>query len=96
MSRPDPSPPEECAQCGAEIPRRARACPGCGADERTGWRESSIYDGLELPGESFGHDASEPAKTASGRAIAGLAWYWWVIGLMMLFTLGFGALGLSR
>ncbi|HEY4247639.1 MAG TPA: zinc ribbon domain-containing protein [Lacunisphaera sp.] len=41
--------PEECANCGAEIPRGARSCPECGADERTGWRETSIYDGLDLP-----------------------------------------------
>ena len=45
-------PPEECAQCGEPIPRNARACPGCGADERTGWREISTYDGLDLPEET--------------------------------------------
>ena len=27
-----PLPPEECAQCGATIPRHARACPECGAE----------------------------------------------------------------
>jgi hypothetical protein len=41
--------PDNCANCGAEIPRHARACPECGADETTGWREQSIYDGLDLP-----------------------------------------------
>jgi hypothetical protein len=41
--------PEECANCGAQIQRGARSCPECGADERTGWRETSIYDGLDLP-----------------------------------------------
>ncbi|MDO8544144.1 MAG: zinc ribbon domain-containing protein [Opitutaceae bacterium] len=35
-------PPEECANCGAEIPRGAKACPECGADERTGWRETTF------------------------------------------------------
>ncbi len=29
--------PSECSQCGASIPRGALNCPGCGADERTGW-----------------------------------------------------------
>ncbi len=29
--------PSECSQCGASIPRGAVNCPGCGADERTGW-----------------------------------------------------------
>jgi hypothetical protein len=45
--------PEECAVCGADIPPKAKACPECGADERTGWREQSIYDGIELPEEEF-------------------------------------------
>lgn len=47
-------PPEECANCGAEIPRHAKACPECGADERTGWRDESVYDGLDLPDAAFG------------------------------------------
>ena len=47
------SAPDECAVCGAPIPPKARACPECGADERTGWREQSIYDGIELPEEEF-------------------------------------------
>ena len=29
--------PSECSQCGASIPRGALNCPGCGADDRTGW-----------------------------------------------------------
>lgn len=56
-----PSAPEECAQCGAPIPPRARACPDCGADERTGWREASIYDGLDLP-PAAGDEESAPEK----------------------------------
>ena len=96
MSRTNQPPPEECAQCGAEIPRNARACPECGADERTGWRESSLYDGLDLPEEVFEDDAYGAAKIAARRSVGGLAWYWWVIGVMLLFTLGFGALGFLR
>jgi hypothetical protein len=57
------SPPEECANCGAAIPRDARACPECGADERTGWRESSVYDGLELPDSAYADDDPPPAKS---------------------------------
>ena len=52
----DRPPPEECANCGAAIPRHAKACPGCGADERIGWREESPYDGLDLPDEAWGED----------------------------------------
>jgi predicted nucleic acid-binding Zn ribbon protein len=47
MSRPPP--PRYCAICGAELSLNARACPKCGADERTGWREQDPTDGLDLP-----------------------------------------------
>ena len=56
------------------IPRRAHACPACGADERTGWREQSIYDGLDLPDEE---PAPGSSLSQSGRA-------WRVIGLVMV------------
>jgi predicted nucleic acid-binding Zn ribbon protein len=76
-----PPPPEECANCGAAIPRNAKACPECGADERTGWRENSIYDGLDLP-----DDPDEPgaAGRPAARQVNGIAWYWWVVGAILL------------
>ncbi len=76
---PDRStPPSECANCGAEIPPRAQACPECGADERTGWRETSIYDGLDLPDD----EPQPPAKRPPGPG--GLPWLWWLTGLVLL------------
>ncbi len=83
--------PSECAVCGADIPRHARACPACGADERTGWREQSIYDGLNLPEEAWSDDQDE---TAHRRPGGGLAWYWVVAGLLVLLAFGFAVLGL--
>ena len=35
-------PPETCPVCGEDVPRGARACPGCGADERSGWNEEAV------------------------------------------------------
>ena len=43
--------PEECPVCGEDVPRGALACPECGADERSGWREDAVADGLDLPDE---------------------------------------------
>lgn len=91
MARPL-SPPDECANCGADIPRNARACPECGADERTGWRESSIYDGLDLPGDDDERDSVDASGGRDGRG--GLAWYWIAAFILVVATLVLGALGL--
>jgi predicted amidophosphoribosyltransferase len=91
MSR-DPEPPTECAQCGADIPPRARACPGCGADERTGWREPSVYDGLNLPDDETDDDARSAPR--SSRPRDRLAWYWALTIIAVLLLLIVSALGL--
>lgn len=92
-------PPETCAHCGATIPPRARACPACGADERTGWREASVYDGLDLPDEAW-RDDEDPATARRGDApsrrarVNGVPWYWWLVGVVLLLAFAAGALAL--
>ncbi len=39
----------DCPNCGAEVPMKAKSCPVCGSDEKTGWSEDTMYDGLDLP-----------------------------------------------
>lgn len=86
------APPRECANCGAALPRHAKACPECGADERTGWRETSIYDGLDLPDEAYSDADASPRRSAGNRRINGLAWYWWCVGAALIALLAVGAL----
>lgn len=99
MTKP---PPAECANCGAAIPRGARACPECGADERTGWRDSetSIYDGLDLPDEAWRDDDAPPGpaprRRRVDRDVNGLPWYWWSVGIALALILVLGALALLR
>lgn len=83
--------PEICAQCGADIPSGARACPECGADERTGWREASIYDGLDLP-EAGGDETESRGRKNAGRQ--GLAWHWWLVAVVLLLLLVAAVAGL--
>jgi hypothetical protein len=53
-------PPTECPVCGVDVPRGAKACPGCGADERSGWDDDATrYDGLDLPDHAY--DEERPA-----------------------------------
>lgn len=87
MGREQP-PPDECANCGATIPRNARACPECGADERTGWREASIYDGMDLPETAWQEDAPKADSSLPSRYVNGIAWYWWAVGIGLLLLLG--------
>jgi hypothetical protein len=98
VSKNELPPPEECANCGAAIPRHARACPECGADEHTGWRETDIYDGIDFPDEDRGREDTIDRRNASarGRAVNGIAWYWWAIGVLIIFLFGLGVLGLLR
>jgi predicted nucleic acid-binding Zn ribbon protein len=85
---PELRPPTECANCGAAIPRNAKACPECGADEKTGWRETSIYDGMDLPDEAWRDDtdAATQEKTDIAR-VNGVPWYWWLVGVLLLVLL---------
>lgn len=84
------SPPPECANCGAALPARAKSCPECGADERTGWRETDLYDGIDLADEAWGEnpeDSPPPPRE--------LPWYWWAAGMGILLAFVGAVLGLT-
>ena len=78
MSHSRRPPPENCPVCGAEVPRDARACPACGADENAGWDEAATTaDGLDLPDEDFDYDAYAAREFGGARtppARRGLRW----------------------
>lgn len=83
--------PEICPVCGEAVPERARACPGCGADERTGWSEEARYHELGLPDEEFDYDdfvQREFHGQAPRRRNARL-WWWVAVGALALFLWGF-------
>jgi len=75
--------PEICPVCGEEVPAGALACPECGADERSGWREG-VVDGLDLPEEEF--DYGEFVQKEFGREVkpAGIGWAWWAAAVAAL------------
>ena len=86
-------PPATCANCGATLPRHAQACPECGADERTGWRDAPPYDGLDLPESAFA-DAQADTASPQGRSRHALKWYWLAAALLVLILLIRAALAL--
>jgi len=85
-------PPAHCAVCGSEIAATASACPECGADERTGWREQDPSDGLDLPDEVFDHDAYIE-RESNGVPRQGSPLFWWVVSLLVLALVGWLVLG---
>ena len=77
--------PETCPNCGAEVPRNARACPECGSDEQTGWSEEAHVDGLDLPEEKFDYEDFVEREFGSKSPVPhGIHWFWWVIGVLVL------------
>jgi rubredoxin len=75
-----------CPVCGAEVPAKALACPECGADEKTGWSSSTIYDGTDIedPDEFDYDDWKRREGTGRGPRRTKKQWFWWAIGLLIL------------
>lgn len=79
--------PETCPNCGADVPRNAKACPECGSDERTGWSEDAAYDSLDLPGDDdFDYDKfieNEFGGGDPGRKKLGILWVVAAVALLV-------------
>ena len=78
-----PVAPEVCPVCGEDVPRRALACPECGADHRSGWREdAATYDGIGLE-EEFDYDQFVKEEFGSSPKPPGLTGFWWVVAILV-------------
>jgi hypothetical protein len=76
--------PGICPVCGEDVPRGALACPECGADEKSGWREDAErYDGVDLPDE-FDYDEFTRREFGSSRKPAGISTVWWVTAIVLV------------
>ena len=76
--------PEICPNCGAEVPRGAKACPECGSDEKTGWSETAYADNLGLPDEEFDYDDFVKREFGGETKPRGISWFWWVVAVVVL------------
>ena len=79
-------PPSDCPVCGADVPPNARACPECGADERSGWNEDATrYDGLNLPDDPGEDEPSRKSETQKGRIVKnGIPVFWWAVAVVVI------------
>jgi len=73
--------PEYCPVCGEDVPARALACPGCGADETSGWKtEAEQYEE-----EPFDYDrVIEVEFRGRPRRTSGLTRFWWIVAILVL------------
>jgi hypothetical protein len=83
--------PDVCPVCGEDVPPGAKACPECGACEKTGWKEDADSTGLAEE-EEFDYDEylenEFGGKTPSSHRlkyhwiataiVVLLALFWWV------------------
>jgi len=77
--------PEICPNCGAEVPRGAKACPQCGSDEQTGWSDEAHTGGLDLPDEEFDYeDFTRREFGRAGPVPRGIHRFWWLVALLLL------------
>jgi hypothetical protein len=88
--------PEICPHCGAEVPANARACPECGSDEETGWSDKAREQELGVPDDDFNYEEfvkEEFGKEGEVRP-RGIARFWWVVAVILLFCLLYWLIGL--
>jgi zinc ribbon protein len=77
--------PALCPNCGAEVPRGAKACPECGSDEKTGWSERAQADNLGLPDEDFDYDDFVKREFGAPKPVPrGIHWFWWLVAVFLL------------
>jgi hypothetical protein len=77
--------PEICPLCGETLPPRALACPECGADHRSGWREGAgSYDGLDLPDAEFDYKEFVAQEFGGTKKPSGVRLTWWISGIVLL------------
>jgi hypothetical protein len=83
-----PRAPFTCPVCGEEVPPNAKACPECGACDRSGWSGKHDEDGLDLPGDGddFDYDKFLDEEFGQGQRRRGVPLFWWIIAVIVLFA----------
>jgi len=80
--------PEVCPVCGEDVPRASLACPECGADHHSGWREDAeTYDAAALPDEDFNYDQFVRREFGAGPKPTAIKPVWWVTAILVLVVL---------
>ena len=80
-------PPPICPVCSEDVPLNAVACPQCGADYKSGWRDDALtYDGVGLP-DDFDYDDFRRREFGSSSQPMGISTVWWMTAIVVLIAL---------
>jgi len=83
-------PPGQCPICHEFVPRKAVACPDCGACARSGWNEDEVgVDGLDLPDDDFDYDEFTEREFGirNGRSRKLSQPWWHYVGLALVLVM---------
>ncbi len=81
-------PPENCPVCGEDVPPRALACPECGADHNSGWRDdANSYDGLGAEEDEFDYEKFVRDEFGSSPKPTRISTMWWITAILILLAL---------
>ena len=80
--------PEICPVCGEDIPRKALACPECGADHNSGWREDAdATDALGGTEDDFDYEQFVQEEFGDAAKPRGIKTIWWISAIVLLLAL---------
>ena len=78
-----------CPACGEDVPAKAKACPHCGACEKSGWNDDTA-DGLDLPEDDFDYEKFTAEEFGTPRPAGGkLIWKITAVVLLVVALIGF-------
>jgi hypothetical protein len=84
MAKPS-RPPEICPVCGEDVPRNAKACPECGADEQSGWKEDALeIDAVGGDADEFDYDRFVQEEFGGKVSKPAIGWFWWAVAAVLL------------
>jgi hypothetical protein len=73
--------------CGEDVPANAKACPACGACEKSGWSEDLSASGLDLPDEDFDYENFVAEEFAGGARKSPTQWIWVIAGIILMLVI---------
>jgi hypothetical protein len=77
-----------CPVCGEEVSPNARACPECGACDKSGWRLAARdEDGLNLPDDDFDYYRFVSEEFGRGPKRSLPQWFWSIVAAVLLICL---------